>query len=135
MPKSATRRRKQPQARTTRPAAREARPPLLPDAAPVEDGFDEDGWDGEGDGVTDRDDAAPAPSFSGRVRAETARRGQVPFLLHDVIKANHDVAVAERQLHKRVQKARTSGATWEDIGVAVGMTRQGAAKRFGSSAR
>jgi len=55
----------------------------------------------------------------------------VPYLLQDVIRARHDVERAEHQLDKLVRSARSHGATWEDIGVALGLSRQGAAKRFG----
>ena len=132
MARSAPKRRKPPQQRPASTVAREARSPLRPAPPPAQEGFladvDDDDWD---DGAPADEQEAGAPLSSGRVRAVTARRAQVPFLLHDVIKAKHAAAVAERDLDKRVRKARAAGASWEDIGVATGMSRQGAAKRFG----
>ncbi|KQS69151.1 hypothetical protein ASG41_21995 [Modestobacter sp. Leaf380] len=73
----------------------------------------------------------PGASGRGYVRTATLRLGRVPYLLRDVIDARHEVAVAERKLTRSVESARDHGASWEDIGVALGMSRQGAAKRFG----
>ena len=134
MPKSATRRRKQPQARIARPAAREARSPLPLSIEPLE-ALPED-IDDPSDLHEDDDGGEPVadgPSGAGRgyVRTATLRQGRVPYLLRDVIEARHEIARAERLLAKRVRAAREHGASWEDIGVALGMSRQGAAKRFG----
>ena len=69
------------------------------------------------------------------MRTSTLRQGRVPYLLQDVIKARHEVVVAEKRLSKFVRSAREHGASWEDIGTALGMSRQGAAKRFGLTGR
>lgn len=52
------------------------------------------------------------------------------------IKAAIDAALAqavdaEKQLRRVVEKARAAGATWADIGDALGVSRQAAFKRFG----
>jgi len=78
------------------------------------------------------EDASP-PAFEARrgvVLTATRARGRVPYLLDDVIKAQRVVMAAERDLSKAVGRARAHGATWEEVGLAVGMTRQGATKRF-----
>jgi hypothetical protein len=67
----------------------------------------------------------------GSVRTATWRRGRVPYLLNDVIAARAEVERAERVLAKRVKSARAHGATWEDLGLALSMSRQGVAKRYG----
>jgi predicted transcriptional regulator len=36
----------------------------------------------------------------------------------------------EKALHETVRKARESGYTWEQIGHAIGMSKQGAWRRF-----
>lgn len=54
----------------------------------------------------------------------------MPYLLQDVVAARVVVMRAERELTKSVGRARAHGATWEEVGLALGMTRQGAAKRF-----
>jgi hypothetical protein len=96
----------------------------------------------EGDRDDDRDGDGPGDHspWAGQVhgsavRESTARRAQVPELLEAVLVGRKQVMRAERALTKRVGAARANGATWEDIGLAMGMSRQGAAKRFGSSAR
>jgi hypothetical protein len=128
-------------ARSVHPAARVARPSFLPTASVVEEDSEEDEWDGnalvedeepdEGDEPDEGADDAPAPARRGQVRTATWRRGRVPQLLQDVIEARVVVTRAERDLAKKVTSARSHGATWEEIGLALGMTRQGAAKRFG----
>ena len=97
------------------------------------DDSEPDDWNDEAL-VSDEDeneDGAPAPAPRGSVRTATWRRGRVPYLLNDVIEARVAVTRAERDLAKRVKSARSHGASWEEVGLAVGMTRQGAAKRFG----
>jgi hypothetical protein len=137
MPKSATRRRKQPQARTTRPAAREARPPLPTPYEAVEDVADDADYAADLEEEADEpvDVGSPSGARRGYVRTSTHRLGRVPYLLGDVIEARHELARADRTRFASRRSAREHGASWEDIGLAVGMTRQGAAKRFGSSAR
>lgn len=96
-----------------------------------------DEWDGE-EGAASQDepnDETPRSAPRGFVRTATWRQGRVPYLLQDVIEARFKVDAAERQLTKRVRSAREHGASWEDIGTALGMSRQGAAKRFGTPAR
>jgi hypothetical protein len=55
----------------------------------------------------------------------------VPNLLSDVIAARVEVDRAQRLLERRVRSAKLHGATWEDLGLALGMSRQGVAKRYG----
>ena len=137
MPKSAARPRKQPKRRPVPPAARVARPPLPAVSASSLDDLDDDEYAADlGEEVDEgADDESPdeRPSGAGRgfVRTVTLRQGRVPTLLRDVIEARHEIARAERKLDKSVRAARDHGASWEDIGVALGMSRQGAAKRFG----
>ncbi|MGY1764022.1 hypothetical protein ACI79G_15790 [Geodermatophilus sp. SYSU D00779] len=99
----------------------------------MEDSPEPDEWDenalveDEDDGQGDSDDPPPR----GSVRTATWRRGRVPYLLQDVIEARMSLTRAERDLTKKVKSARSHGASWEEIGLALGMSRQGAAKRFG----
>ncbi len=90
-----------------------------------------DAWEDEGDAADEDEPEAAVTASRGYVRTATLRQGRVPYLLQDVVEARHKVAVAERELTKRVRSARSHGASWEDIGTALGMSRQGAAKRFG----
>lgn len=96
---------------------------------------DDDSGDPAEDDVTDaeatKDEAPQAGPSRGSVRTATWRRGRVPYLLNDVIGARAEVERAERQLAKRVKSARAHGATWEDLGLALSMSRQGVAKRYG----
>jgi hypothetical protein len=131
MPKSTARRRKQPPRRPAPPAAREARSSLPSPVESVEEEPDTLVDQAEEDDDETEDAAVDGRVSRGFVRTATLRQGRVPYLLHDVIKARHEVAVAERELARLVRSARSHGATWEDIGTALGMTRQGAAKRFG----
>jgi hypothetical protein len=115
------------------PAAREARTPLRAADAPVVELLDEadDALDLREEADESVDVEAPSGAGRGFVRTATWRQGRVPYLLQDVIVARHEVERADRQLAKRVRSAREHGASWEDIGVALGMSRQGASKRFG----
>lgn len=133
MPKSAPRRRKQPQARPAHPAARAARSPFPPTQTPDEESsIDVDHVADLEEEVAEASEAASlSGSDRGYVRTATLRQGRVPYLLQDVIESRHEIARAERLLVKRVRAARDHGASWEDIGVALGMSRQGAAKKFG----
>ncbi|MCU1614785.1 MAG: hypothetical protein JWO98_2325 [Frankiales bacterium] len=116
-------------------AARAARSPLpAPEARAA--ALSEDEWVDEDDdvdvGAVEQDeDEAPQATSRGVVRTATWRRGRVPYLLQEVITARVEVTKAERDLAKKARAARDHGATWEEIGLATGMTRQGAAKRFG----
>jgi hypothetical protein len=137
MPKSAARRRKQPTRRPVPPAARAARSPLrAPEVPPAEAPDDEWGEDDDDldDDAFEEDEAEEAPEqpppSRGVVRTATWRRGRVPYLLQEVITARVEVTKAERDLAKKVRAARDHGATWEEIGLATRMTRQGATKRF-----
>lgn len=95
---------------------------LLEQPEPLDDGEDPgDDWDDSDVGLP----AAPA------VREATLRRARVPGLLEDVATGVMKVRRAERDLDKRVRAARAHGASWEDIGIATGLSRQGAAKRWG----
>ncbi len=133
MPRSSVRKRKQPRQRPTTTTGRETLPasPAAEDAA-VGDVDDDLGDSGADVGLAATEDEVPqaAPS-RGSVRTVTWRRGRVPYLLNDVIEARADVKRAERLLAKRVKAARAHGATWEDLGLALSMSRQGVAKRYG----
>ncbi|VEI12725.1 hypothetical protein [Trueperella bialowiezensis] len=73
---------------------------------------------------------------------ETANQGEGPDPMHtitdpaliDVYKAIVATREADRMLDDAVLTARKSGVTWQAIGDVIGMTRQGAMKRWGSVA-
>ncbi|MDQ2851696.1 MAG: hypothetical protein M3Y49_13390 [Actinomycetota bacterium] len=48
-----------------------------------------------------------------------------------IIAAQAGVASADRELHDAVREAREAGDSWLSIGVALGVTKQAAQKRFG----
>ena len=48
-----------------------------------------------------------------------------------IIAAKEGVAQAERELHDAVRAAREAGDSWLSIGLALGVTKQAAQKRFG----
>jgi dihydroxyacetone kinase len=48
-----------------------------------------------------------------------------------IIAAREGVAHADRELHDAVQAAREAGDSWLTIGMALGVTKQAAQKRFG----
>ena len=48
-----------------------------------------------------------------------------------IIAAHEGVARADRELHDAVRAAREAGDSWLSIGVALGVTKQAAQKRFG----
>ncbi|MDU6745673.1 MAG: hypothetical protein E6448_07375 [Actinomyces sp.] len=48
-----------------------------------------------------------------------------------IVAANKQVEEAERRLRQAVDDARQAGDSWTIIGAALGITRQGAQKRFG----
>lgn len=48
-----------------------------------------------------------------------------------IIAAKDGVAQAERELHDAVRAAREAGDSWLSIGLALGVTKQAAQKRFG----
>lgn len=48
-----------------------------------------------------------------------------------IIAAKEGVAHAERELHDAVRAAREAGDSWLSIGLALGVTKQAAQKRFG----
>ncbi len=50
--------------------------------------------------------------------------------LIEVYKALLGIKAAENRLDTAVQHARTAGCSWQAIGDIIGMTRQGAMKRF-----
>lgn len=97
---------------------------------------DSDEWDDQDEVAPD--DAEPERDVRGQgrqtprgmVATATRARGRVPYLLDEVIRAGVAVRRAERELSKAVARARAHGATWEEVGLATGMTRQGATKRF-----
>lgn len=45
----------------------------------------------------------------------------------------HRVAKMRAEIAREVERARRAGASWSEIGAALGMTRQAAQKRFGAS--
>ncbi len=49
-----------------------------------------------------------------------------------IIAAKEGVARADRELHDAVRAAREAGDSWFTIGMALGVTKQAAQKRFGS---
>ncbi len=49
-----------------------------------------------------------------------------------IIAAQEGVTRADRELHDAVQAAREAGDSWLSIGLALGVTKQAAQKRFGS---
>jgi len=48
-----------------------------------------------------------------------------------IIAAKEGMARAERELHDAVRAAREAGDSWLSIGLALGVTKQAAQKRFG----
>ncbi|MGL4178456.1 MAG: hypothetical protein ACRCSN_20560 [Dermatophilaceae bacterium] len=48
-----------------------------------------------------------------------------------IIAAREGVARADRELHDAVRAARAAGDSWLSIGMALGVTKQAAQKRFG----
>lgn len=48
-----------------------------------------------------------------------------------IIAAQEDVVRADQELHDAVRAAREAGDSWLSIGVALGVTKQAAQKRFG----
>lgn len=48
-----------------------------------------------------------------------------------IIAAKEGVTQAERELHDAVRAAREAGDSWVSIGLALGVTKQAAQKRFG----
>ena len=48
-----------------------------------------------------------------------------------IIAAQEAVARADRELHDAVREAREAGDSWLSIGMALGVTKQAAQKRFG----
>lgn len=48
-----------------------------------------------------------------------------------IIAAKERVAQSERELHDAVRAAREAGDSWLSIGLALGVTKQAAQKRFG----
>ncbi len=133
MPRSSVRKRKQPRQRPAVGAEREALPPLPPAEAVVTRDVDDDAGDpaDDLDPEATEDEAPQVEPSRGSVRTATWRRSRVPYLLNEVIAARVEVDRAERQLATRVKSARAQGATWEDLGLALSMSRQGVAKRYG----
>ena len=72
------------------------------------------------DEILEEIQAADAPEPLATVRGDLAR----------VAVAVMQVQAAERSLDAAVAAARESGHTWQAIGDVLGMTRQGALKRF-----
>lgn len=70
--------------------------------------------------------------FVSRVLRGTARRAAEidPSELVELVRLRDDLDDA---IHMVVAGVRRSGATWEEIGSALGMTRQAAQQRWGSS--
>ena len=51
-------------------------------------------------------------------------------MTHRIREAQHQVDEAERELREAVRAARADGATWEEIGDALGVKKQTAWERF-----
>jgi hypothetical protein len=70
------------------------------------------------------------PGGSGQLRAATARLDVAEGI--DAVLAARDLhRLTERTLRDAVGRARAGGATWQDIGDALGASRQAAFQRFG----
>lgn len=59
-------------------------------------------------------------------------RGLAPWLVGKVEAWRDAVDCAEAHLVEAVAEARLAGATWDDIGDALGVTRQSASRRYGA---
>ena len=55
-----------------------------------------------------------------------------PAILVELSVAAAAFDTARRSLAEEVERARQAGASWSEIGQALGMTRQGAFRRFGA---
>lgn len=83
--------------------------------------------------------SGPAHPVDGRRRGPrpvTARetdleRDQRTMTLGLLMDATAERQVAEDRVARRVQLAREAGATWEQVGRALGVTKQAAQKRYG----
>jgi hypothetical protein len=83
-----------------------------------------DGMPGTGDAV-----AAKAAAAARRLAGELGQPGSPP--LSAVVAARDLSAAAEAALQAAVDRARTSGQSWEEIGDVLGTSRQAAFQRFG----
>jgi hypothetical protein len=87
------------------------------------------------DGVPLSPDQAFAATSSKRAvapagKSKTFALAEIVKTQEGIEKANEIVAKAERRQVEAVRKARADGFTWEQIGSVLGMTHQGAHKRF-----
>lgn len=55
-------------------------------------------------------------------------------LLEQVSKAQSSVTEARKEFDHAVARARSAGVSWTQLGAALGMTRQGAQRRWGHKA-
>ena len=72
-------------------------------------------------------DERPTPPTDRGVIVST-RRSQ-----HLIAQAASALVAAEEKLHARVHEARKNGVTWDEIGEALGVTRQSAHRRFSTT--
>lgn len=81
-------------------------------------------------------DRGEHPWITGRLSPEAERarftilHASDPLILAQALTVS--AAETERLLREAVAEAREAGATWEEIGQAVGTSRQAALRRFGS---
>lgn len=83
---------------------------------------------------TPRDELATTLVGHARLTAAVIkrRRGSLP-LMQAVIAARTMTELAQQTLQHLVEEARAAGHTWQEIGDALGTTRQAAFQRFGST--
>lgn len=89
-----------------------------------------------GDDAPADDDARLAAELGDTTSALTdalLQGGHVPAELNTVRLAARMRAVADAALQQCVERARTAGHTWQEIGDALGTSRQAAFQRFGKS--
>jgi hypothetical protein len=67
-----------------------------------------------------------------RHRVEAELTAQARTAVQSVEQAARAFGTASEGLTRAVQAARAAGATWTDIGAAVGISRQAAAERWGT---
>lgn len=60
---------------------------------------------------------------------------KIPSELDSIASAHQQVLEASAQLDEAVRRARQSGATWQQIGDAMGVTKQAASQRFQQASR
>jgi hypothetical protein len=66
------------------------------------------------------------------VPAVSEHRGELPWLVGQVEAYRRALNCADGHLRESVEVARMAGATWDDIGDALGVTRQSASRKYGA---